>query len=117
MKLLANENFPIKSVRFLQQSGYDIKAIGIDDPSISDVEVLKIAAEENRLILTFDRDYGTLIFKFNFRPVQGVIYLRLDEYDAEEPGRIIHKLLTEMAINTVNALTVYDGTVIRQRKY
>lgn len=117
MKLLANENIPLKSVGFLQLMGYDIKAIGIDDPSISDVEVLKIAMHENRLILTFDRDYGTLIFKYNYRPLQGVIYLRLDKYEPEEPGRIIHKLLTEMAINTENALTVYDGTVIRQRKY
>jgi len=43
MKLLANENFPLASVKFLANRNFDIKAIGIDNPSISDKEVMEIA--------------------------------------------------------------------------
>ena len=63
MKLLANENFPLDSIRLLFQQGFDIKSIGIDYSGITDREVMQIAIKEQRTILTFDRDYGELIFK------------------------------------------------------
>ena len=62
MKLLADENIPLASIKVLRDFGYDIKAIGEDDKSISDKQVLEIAVKEKRLIVTFDRDYGELIF-------------------------------------------------------
>ena len=117
MKLLANENFPLKSVTYLQEKGFDIKAIGIDNPSIKDSEVMDIAIQEQRLILTFDRDYGELIFKHNYRPEKGVIYLRLDEYLPDEPGQLIENLLANNNFDFENALTVVDRNGIRQRKY
>mgnify|MGYP001156213051 CR=1 FL=1 len=86
MRLLANENFPLKSVIYLKEKGYDVKAIGIDNSGIMDEEVMDIAIREERLILTFDRDYGELIFKHNYRPQKGVIYLRIKEISAGTIG-------------------------------
>jgi predicted nuclease of predicted toxin-antitoxin system len=40
-------------------------------------------------LLTFDRDYGELIFRYQYKPEKGVIYLRLDKYQPQEPGLII----------------------------
>jgi len=80
MKLLANENFPYASIYYLRNLGYDILSIGIDNPSIKDSEIMTIAILEERTILTFDRDYGELIFRYNYKPEKGVIYLRFDEY-------------------------------------
>ena len=117
MKLLANENFPIASVRFLQKKGYNIRAIGVDNPSVKDNEVMMMAIAEDRIILTFDRDYGELIFKHNYRPEAGVIYLRLDEYDSYEPGKIVDRLLSETDFNTTRKLTVVGEDTIRQRSY
>ena len=42
MKFLANENIPLASITYLVSNGYNIKAIGIDDPSIADEQVMKI---------------------------------------------------------------------------
>jgi len=78
MRLLANENFPYKSIFYLKSKGYDITSIGMDNPSIKDSEIMTIAMAEERTILTFDRDYGELIFRNNYKPEKGVIYLRLD---------------------------------------
>ena len=47
MKLLANENFPLKSIIYLQNKGFDISSIGIDSPSIKDSEIMAIAIKEN----------------------------------------------------------------------
>ena len=117
MKLLANENFPIKSVDYLKAGNFDIKAIGIDNPSIKDSAVMEIAIQEERTILTFDRDYGELTFKHNYKPRQGVIYLRIDDFEPDEPGKIIENLINQKEIDFTNALTVVDNKGIRQRKY
>lgn len=117
MKLLANENLPLKSVYRLRELGYDIKAIGEDNKSISDKQVMALAMKEKRLILTFDKDYGELIFNYGYKLPAGVIFLRLAKYTPEEPAEIVHKLLSDKMLKTEKSLTVYDGKTIRQRKY
>ncbi len=116
MKLLANENFPQLSVEFLRSAGYDVAYVAEDFKSISDAVVMELAIKEERTILTFDRDYGELIFKHNHRPPKGVIYLRLLNYQPDEPGRMINELLKQN-LQTENLLTVYDGMSLRQRAY
>ena len=78
---------------------------------------MAIAIAEERTILTFDSDYGELIFRYNYKPEKGVIYLRLDEYDPIEPGLIIEEIITNNQIDFTRALTVVDKNRIRQRKY
>ncbi|MEP6512776.1 MAG: DUF5615 family PIN-like protein [Parafilimonas sp.] len=53
---------------------------------MSDRSVMEIAEKEQRIILTFDKDYGELIYKYNYKPLQGVIYLRLENYYPEDPA-------------------------------
>lgn len=117
MKFLANENFPLKSILYLRQQGIDIIAIGTDHKGIKDHDVMALAMSEGRTILTFDRDYGELIFRFNYRPEKGVIFLRLDEYSPDLPGKIVEALTKNNEHEFDNALTVVDENGIRQRKY
>ncbi len=117
MKLLANENFPYKSIFYLKENGYDVLSIGMDNPSITDAEIMNIAIIEERTILTFDRDYGELIFRHHYKPEQGVIYLRFDEYTPELPGYIVENIILNKEIDLKRALTVVDKNGIRQRKF
>lgn len=116
-RLLANENFPKTSTVHLRENGYDILAIGTDYPGVSDIEMLNIAIEENRTILTFDRDYGELIFKNNIKPTFGIIYLRLKQYSPIFPGELILDLLEREDFQIINTFTVIDENGIRQRVY
>jgi predicted nuclease of predicted toxin-antitoxin system len=113
--LLADENFPLKSVKHLRQIGFDIKHISGELASIKDHEVIEIAIEEDRLILTFDSDFGELIFKLGYRP-KGVIYLRLKSYRPEEPGQILEQIFKNQQLEFTGFLTVIDRDKIRQRK-
>ena len=117
MKLLANENFPYQSIYYLRDKGYDVYSIVIDNPSITDSEIMHIAINEERTILTFDRDYGELIFKHNYKPDKGVVYLRFAEYKPIDPGLIIEELIQNHELDLTRALTVVDKNGIRQRKY
>ncbi|WP_192823346.1 DUF5615 family PIN-like protein [Rufibacter sp. LB8] len=117
MKLLANENFPKASVLALRKHGYDVLSIGEDNPSIQDDEVINIALKEERLIVTFDRDYGELVFKKGFKPTKGIIYLRFNTFAPAEPAEIVHKLILSQKFDFDRHLTVVDNNFVRQRKY
>lgn len=117
MKLLANENFPKTSVELLRSPGYDVLSIAEDYRSIADSEIMAIAQEEERLIVTFDRDYGELIYRHNYKPEKGVLYFRLSVFAPDEPGKIVHYLLSELQLDTQRKLTVYTSQSIRQRSY
>jgi len=117
MKLLANENFPLQSVKILEDAGFDIKYIGLEYIGVLDSEVMEIAMKERRTILTFDRDYGELIFKKGFRPKNGVIYLRWEAFLPTEPGDYLVELFKSKEIKFNNMLTVISESNIRQRKF
>ena len=114
MKFLADENFPITAFRILLESGYDIIHVAFDMPSIADTDVTEFAIKENRIILTFDGDYGTLIFKFGYRP-PGVVYFRLPNITPDEPAHIMMNLVKQ-AYQLEHMHTVVESDKIRQRR-
>ncbi|MEP7169677.1 MAG: DUF5615 family PIN-like protein [Bacteroidota bacterium] len=115
MKFLADENFPYSSVAKLRSTGYEVTYIREDHPGISDREVLQIGMDESRTILTFDRDYGELIFKKGFRPQSGVIYFRIFDFMPEEPAHLLIEFLKHNP-DFNNFLTVIHKSAIRQRR-
>jgi hypothetical protein len=40
MLFLANENFPLESIRKLRKAGYDVVSVSEDSPGIEDKEIL-----------------------------------------------------------------------------
>jgi predicted nuclease of predicted toxin-antitoxin system len=52
MKILADENVPSSITRALKEDGYDIRCIRLDEPGISDIEVMRYAQKDKRIILT-----------------------------------------------------------------
>jgi predicted nuclease of predicted toxin-antitoxin system len=116
MKFLANENFPLPSAVLLRKIGLDVRHIAEDCPSVKDSAVMKIARDEDRIIITFDRDYGELVFRRMLPPPPGIIYLRFKPYYPAEPGEVIANLISTAQISFSGKFTVIksDGH-IRQR--
>jgi len=115
VRLLANENFPLPSVIILRSAGHDVVSISEVDPSALDPAVIERAVRENRIILTFDRDYGDLIFRQLVTPPPGVIYLRLVPSTPSEPAAIVLQLLAQPDITLERRFTVVSRREIRQR--
>ena len=115
MHLLANENFPLVSVHLLRQAGYEIASITEDSPGIEDPEVLARAVDEQQIILTFDRDYGELIYRFRLPPPKGVIYLRFRPHTPEEPAAILLNLFQNEKLQIEGWFTIIERDRIRQR--
>ncbi len=115
MRFMANENFPLSSVWRLREAGHDTFAVSESMGGSRDEEVLSQAARERRILLTFDRDYGDLIYRKGLPAPTGVVYLRFAPADPDEPARIV------LALEGINGLlleghyTVVDPPRIRQR--
>ncbi len=117
IKILANENFPIASVKYLENEGFDIMYIGYEHAGITDKEVMDLAIADDRLIVTFDRDYGELIFKYEQKPPAGVIYLRIFDFSPDYPGEFLKNILNSENLIFREMFTVIDERGIRQKKY
>lgn len=117
LKFLANENIPFDSVMYLRMRGFDILSIGSDYAGISDEEVMRISIKEERVIITYDSDYGELIFKHGYKPRAGVVFIRNQPIDSSEAGKTIERLLISKKLSFHDCLTVVDLNSIRQRRF
>lgn len=77
MRLLANENFPLDAVEALRAEEHDIAWIREDSRGTSDEKILLRAQEENRIVVTFDKDFGELAFRSKLPAQSGVILFRV----------------------------------------
>jgi len=84
MQFLANENVPVASIRRLRAAGYDVASVIEDSPGATDEAILWQAHTEQRIILTFDRDYGELIYRRRLPNPAGVAYFRFSPSTPEE---------------------------------
>ena len=114
---LANENFPRPSILFLREQGHTILSIQELNPGWSDSEVLQKASSENLVILTFDSDYGELIFRYALQNPTAVIFFRLKGKDPLFVGQMLQEVIASKRIEIEEAFTIIDENSIRQRFY
>lgn len=114
---LANENFPRPSTLILRDYGFKVKSIQEDNPGISDEEVMNIALTLNLIILTFDSDYGELIFRYSKDNPPSVVFFREKGNAPEFAALSLISLLSNAEIILTNAFTVIESNNLRQRFY
>jgi len=85
MRFLFDQSTDRRLAPYRKRLGHDVTIVAIDHPpGTPDFEVLAIAYQEQRILVTEDRDFGELVFRQR-RPHSGVVYLRLPpmELDAK----------------------------------
>jgi len=115
MQFLANENFPLASVRQLRVAGHEVVSVIETSPGAKDSEILAWAARENLIILTFDRDYGELLYRLGRPAPSGIVYFRFDPTTPEEPAEHLLQLLTVRGLSLQEKFTVTERGQVRQR--
>jgi predicted nuclease of predicted toxin-antitoxin system len=94
MRFLANENFPGAAVTELQATGHDVLWVRTAAPGMADPDVLAWAAREERILLTFDKDFGELARAAALPPACGVVLLRVPMPKPTVVGQRIAGLIT-----------------------
>lgn len=77
MRFLANENFPRAAVEALRASGHDLVWVRTVAPGATDELVLARARAEDRVLLTFDKDFGELVLRRGLVGSPGVVLFRI----------------------------------------
>lgn len=117
VEFLANENFPFPSIKRLRECHFSVKSIAEEMPGISDEEVITIAQKENLVILTFDRDYGEIIFKYGMQSPPGVVFFRYIGNDPIFAANCLIEAIFHDNVVFANSFTVIDEHHKRQKKY
>lgn len=92
MKYLADENLGIQVPKYLRKQGFDIISIRESAPGVSDTDVLALARDQNRILITLDKDFGELVFKHKIIHT-GVLLLRLRDESIENKKKVLFKVL------------------------
>jgi predicted nuclease of predicted toxin-antitoxin system len=95
MKLLANENIPASAILALRDDGHDVLWARTDLPGAADRQLLDLAVQESRLLVTFDKDFGELVFRQGLSAPCGVILFRLDVRSPEWIAQFMASALAE----------------------
>jgi predicted nuclease of predicted toxin-antitoxin system len=115
VRLLVNENFPAPSSAPRRAAGLEVMAVGECCPGINDERVLALALREQRWLVTFDRDYGDLIFRKALPPPPAVLLLRVPSYRPDEPAEWVRALVQDDRLP--NRFSVFDGHTLRSRPF
>jgi predicted nuclease of predicted toxin-antitoxin system len=77
MRWLADECVDAPSVHRLRNAGNDVLYMAEIASATIDAQLLRRANDENRILLTEDKDFGELVFRLRMA-VPGLVLLRID---------------------------------------
>ena len=112
--VLANENFPVPALRLLRVAGVNITAVAEIMRGASDRQVLAHAHEHGLWVLTFDRDYGELVFARAVAAPPAIIYLRQEAMAPAALCALVLALLDDPDF-AAGHLLVAAGRTLRRR--
>ena len=115
MRLLADENIPSLVVEFISSRGHDAIWVGKKAPGISDREVLSLATVEKRTLITFDTDFGELVFRLGLGAPFGIILFRLPPDPPSSIAQTVIEVL-ESQTDWIGHFSVIDENRIRMRQ-
>jgi predicted nuclease of predicted toxin-antitoxin system len=99
----------------LRENGYEVESVTELMPSAPDTKVLQYAAANKQVILTFDRDYGELIYYRKIAIPDGLIYLKFDPATPDEPFEMLDTVF-KGGIEIQGWFIVLERDAVRKRK-
>jgi predicted nuclease of predicted toxin-antitoxin system len=114
MRIVANENVTGTVIRELRSRGHDVFSVKESLRSETDDIILARAQTEHRLVVTHDKDFGELAFRFGLPAACGVILFRLAGTRPDEDNRRVVEVL-EGRTDWAGHFSVVTDTRIRMR--
>ena len=93
MRLLVDENVHAVVIRRLRADGFEVEAIAETAAGLSDVEILAMPDIADRVLITYDRDFGELIFKHGMPTPRVLVYSRLGRAEPRHVAERIAEIL------------------------
>ncbi len=115
-KFLLDANLSPETSEYLVKT-FDLDVIDLiseDKATLKDNEVVKLAKRNNRVIITFDLDFGE-IYHFKEKGKLGVIVLRLENQTVESVNKVLYKFFKTQAksVDLDNSLVILEEDKVR----
>jgi hypothetical protein len=115
MRFLANENFPDAAVSAIQTAGHDIVSIRLVAPGSSDADVLARSVRDQRILLTFDKDFGELARASGLLAVCGIVLFRMPMPRPADVGQKLAELILSRTDWTGHFAVIEPGRIRMRR--
>lgn len=83
MRIVSDESVDYGIVKSLREKGFDVLSITDDYSGSDDVSVLKYAVGKDSLLITEDKDFGELAYRFGYEH-RGIMLIRLSDLPRKE---------------------------------
>jgi predicted nuclease of predicted toxin-antitoxin system len=114
VQILADENVGGTIVGWLRGQRLDVTWVLEVDSGATDEDILARAYHERRILLTFDRDYGELVFRRGLR-CAGVLLVRLNDVQQGERFNRFQKIWPVVAPDIIDNFVVVTHKRVRIR--
>lgn len=111
LRLLLDENIGLRVYEELEKRGYEVQSIIAEKRGATDEEVVRKALEQDKIIVTMDKDFGYLAQAY--RP-PGIVLLRLKKPLVSSRLEAILRVL-QLGGKLYGYITVVTETRIRRR--
>jgi predicted nuclease of predicted toxin-antitoxin system len=116
MRILLDENIPGDAATMLRSRGHDVAWIRTDSPGIADDTILARAVSEQRLLITFDKDFGELVFHRGLAASCGVVLFRIAAPSSAALAKKIADVL-DSRTDWIGQFSVVDDRRIRMTSF
>ena len=99
---------------WLKDNGHDTQSVRDIDPHARDIDILRIAVNESRMVITMDKDFGELVHHSG-APHAGVLILRLEDARGQEKADVVRRILSLYGDKMVGKFCVYQDGRLRIR--
>ena len=114
MRLLVDQNVPRAVVTALPEDGHNVTWAQTSHPGDPDDVLLEAAQTDDRVVITFDTDFGTLAFEEGHPASSGIILFRLTLTSTSRVAEIVRDALRSRD-DWEGQFSVVDDHQIRMR--
>jgi predicted nuclease of predicted toxin-antitoxin system len=114
MKFLADENIEHPIVEVVRSLGHDVTYIGEMARGVDDEWVLKLANQEQRVLITSDKDFGELVY-LRSQITVGILLLRFRVEKSSIKAALVSTFLQKAAAQLVDHFVVLNESGARIR--
>ena len=112
IRFLVDLNVGAAVAEALRQSGHDVSFVGDRDPRMHDVDILRFAVQEQRIIITLDIGFGELVYHGG-EPHAGVLLLRMPDARAAAKIRAVEEIVGRYGRQLPQRFSVYRSGRLR----
>jgi predicted nuclease of predicted toxin-antitoxin system len=114
LKFVLDVGVGYKVWEYLNSNGYDATLITAINPSMSDTDILFIAENESRMVITMDKDFGDLVYHSG-KAHKGVLLLRLEDALGDEKAATMQFIIENFKDQIEGKFCVFKNGRLRIR--